>query len=47
MVALITATLELILLIRFRAAFNFKAVWRLAADYPVGHPDRGMVIARS
>ena len=30
-VALITGTLELVLLIRFRSAFNFNAVWRMTA----------------
>jgi uncharacterized membrane protein YfcA len=38
MVALITGTLELILLVRFRAAFNFKAVWRLALTTLLGIP---------
>jgi uncharacterized protein len=38
MVALITGTLELILLIRFRAAFNLKAVWRLALTTLLGIP---------
>ena len=38
LVALITGTMELILLIRFRAAFNLKAVWRLAVTTLVGLP---------
>jgi uncharacterized protein len=38
MVALITGTLELILLIRFRTAFNLKAVWRLAVTTLIGLP---------
>jgi uncharacterized membrane protein YfcA len=38
MVALITATLELVLLIRFRTAFNFKAVWRMALTTLLGIP---------
>ena len=38
MVALITGTLELILLIRFRAAFNLKAIWRLALTTLLGIP---------
>ena len=38
MVALITGTLELILLIRFRTAFNLKAVWRLALATLLGLP---------
>jgi uncharacterized protein len=38
MVALITGTLELILLIRFRASFNLKAVWRLAVTTLLGIP---------
>jgi uncharacterized membrane protein YfcA len=38
LVAMITCTLELILLIRFRAAFNLKAVWRLAVTTLVGLP---------
>jgi uncharacterized membrane protein YfcA len=38
MVALITGTLELILLIRFREAFNIKAVWRMALTTLLGIP---------
>jgi len=38
LVALITGTMELILLIRFRAAFNLRAVWRLALATLVGLP---------
>ena len=38
LVALITGTMELILLIRFRASFNLKAVWRLAITTLVGLP---------
>jgi uncharacterized membrane protein YfcA len=38
MVALITGTLELILLIRFRAAFNLKAVWRMSLATLLGIP---------
>jgi uncharacterized membrane protein YfcA len=38
LVALITGTMELILLIRFRAAFNIKAVWRLALTTLLGLP---------
>ncbi len=38
LVALITGTMELILLIRFRAAFNLKAVWRLAVTTLLGLP---------
>lgn len=38
LVALFTCTLELILLIRFRAAFNFRAVWRMALTTLLGIP---------
>lgn len=38
LVALFTCTLELILLIRFRAAFNLRAVWRMALTTLLGIP---------
>jgi len=37
-VALTTGTLELALLIRFRAAFNLRAIWRLALTSLIGIP---------
>jgi uncharacterized membrane protein YfcA len=38
LVALFTGTMELILLVRFRAAFNLRAVWRLALATLLGLP---------
>jgi len=38
LVALVTGTLEFFLLIRYRAAFNFSAVWRLTATSILGIP---------
>jgi uncharacterized protein len=38
MIALITGTLEIILLFRLRSAFNFKAVWRMALTTLLGIP---------
>jgi len=38
LVALVTGTLEFILLIRYRAAFNFSAVWRMTATSILGIP---------
>ncbi len=46
LVALMAITLELILLIRFRGAINFKAVWRLSLAALAGIP-LGLVLARS
>ncbi len=38
LVVLVTCTLELVLLVRLRANFNFKAVWRLALAAWLGIP---------
>ena len=46
LVALMAITLESILLIRLRGAFNLRAVWRLSAAALVGVPI-GIVLARS
>lgn len=46
LVALMAITLESILLIRFRGAINFKAVWRLSLAALVGIPI-GLVLART
>jgi uncharacterized membrane protein YfcA len=46
LVALMAITLESILLIRFRGAINFKAVWRLSLAALAGIPI-GLVLART
>jgi hypothetical protein len=46
LVALMAMTLETILLVRFRSAINFKAVWRMSLASIIGIPI-GLALARS